>query len=264
MLKRGDEFKMPTGLTTNTASDDGPSQGATIPRLVTGRMGARGTYLLAAALATLITVGCGTASSTKVPSAATSAAAYQSNTEDATRVEYFEPTTRHGALKAGFGISKQVGRGRCEPSSVVGGDAYRCTSADGLYDPCWPAGEAPGASSVYCIGNPWSREVTRIRLLERLQANARGRSAIWAMELASGKQCVALQGTVNRVNGTPITFSCGESGRLELLGEPYMAKASWRIREVYLHSHGYTYSHTYGPIERIAVAWYGLAAGTVR
>jgi hypothetical protein len=66
---------------------------------------------------------------------------------------------------------------------------------------------------------------------------------------------------VSSVSGVPIRFAC-HGARLVLLGEPDKAQALWTIREVYVHGRRFNYHFTYGPLGRIAVAWYGVGAAT--
>lgn len=147
---------------------------------------------------------------------------------------------------------------------VVGGE-YRC-SANGIYDPCWAAGRAGSARAVFCLLVPWEKTVTAITLNERLEVARPDASElsprIWALGLASGKRCIVRQGAGGEFHGVPVGFSC-TTGNLEVLGEPNKAHPLWTVQGVYFHAvkgPPYRTYYTYGPVEHVAVAWYGLGA----
>jgi hypothetical protein len=220
--------------------------------------------ILIVACATIGVSGCGHG---EVSNPGSVAAANGHEIGGRTQVVGVRPTNERGMLKHGYIItaheSVEEDPWTCQGSSVVAG-AYRCPAEHGIFDPCWPLGGITSAHDVFCLRAPWQHTVTEVSFRGHLELPTPYPCEplfIWGVRLSNGGRCVALQGAVGMFHGTPIGFGCGGS-ELELLGVPNMAHALWTIREVYLHqtTQAPYYYHTYGPIGRIAVAWYGLSA----
>jgi hypothetical protein len=182
-----------------------------------------------------------------------------------TRIVNIRPTTTKGLLKPGYIVTRHQRRGTCQQDSMVVGGEYRC-SANGIYDPCWAAGQPASAHVVFCLLAPWEKTVTRITLDGRLETYRLGTSElsprIWALGLASGKRCIVRQGAGGEFHGVPVRFSC-ITGSLEVLGEPNKSDPLWTVQGVYFHAikgPPYRTYYTYGPVEHVAVVWYGLGA----
>jgi hypothetical protein len=170
------------------------------------------------------------------------------------------PTNDRGELSPGYVVTRRVGGATCVGGSlIVSGNVFTCDVARGFYDPCWPAGDAQSPASVYCIAAPWTRQVTQLALTEPLPELRRAippRPLLWGVQLASGLRCTIRRGTPERFHGLPVRFTCGRFARL--LGEPEKTKSALRIREIELHKNVSESYFTYGPIETISVAWYGV------
>lgn len=86
-------------------------------------------------------------------------------------------------------------RGSCWVTSIAVDrrDAYRCMSANEIFDPCF----ARGASTVYCPQDLIADRGTAIRLTKSLPSpNKSARDQAWAMQLKSGDFCTIGTGTI--------------------------------------------------------------------
>jgi hypothetical protein len=152
------------------------------------------------------------------------------------------PTTKYllapfvgGRLSSGLHVSR-TRRGFCWVGSLADSgrsDAWRCLSGNLIHDPCFSDKSKPGPSFVVCPSTPWSRAVVKIVLTRKLplgQANPAGsplRRAPWAIEVASGKKCLALTGATGQIAGRGVSYGCVGGGYL--LGTPRRAKPTWTI-----------------------------------
>jgi hypothetical protein len=129
----------------------------------------------------------------------------------------------------------QARRGFCWTGSLADSgrtDAWRCFIGNFIHDPCFSDPSKPAPRFVVCASTPWSRRVVKIvltRKLPRGQRNPAGsplRRAPWAVELASGKRCLALTGATGTIAGRGVSYGCLGGGYL--LGTPRRAK-TWTI-----------------------------------
>jgi hypothetical protein len=130
----------------------------------------------------------------------------------------------------------QTRRGFCWAGSLADSgrtDAWRCFIGNVIYDPCFSDPSKRAQRFVVCASTPWSRRVTKLVLTRRLplgQRNPAGsplRRAPWAIQLASGKRCLALTGATGTIAGRGVAYGCLGGGYL--LGEPRRAKPTWTI-----------------------------------
>ena len=88
--------------------------------------------------------------------------------------------------------------------------AYRCIAGDQIYDPCFAATGQGAVHSVACVSDPWSRAhvITLTGALPKITP-APDLRPFWALELANGARCVAVTGTVARVDDIDLGYVCG-------------------------------------------------------
>lgn len=185
-----------------------------------------------------------------------------------THVVYVRPTTKRGSLKPEYAVSRRVTGGDCgEHAELASGTVYECAARRGGYGMCWPLGGASQTRLVFCMRMPWQHSGVEIELQKSLghpPASTVEQPIIWGLELTSGQRCYHTQGATSAVGGVPIRFACG-GPRAEgpvLPGQPRTAQAVWTIPEVYFRGRRFRYHATYGPVGRIAVAWYPEGASS--
>jgi hypothetical protein len=156
----------------------------------------------------------------------------------------------------------------CGAGSDSVGNAYRCISGHGIYDPCWTDGADPSTPAVICQIRPWEKRAFRFTLAQRglepfygppLQI---GTYEPWGVELTTGERCLALQGAHGALPGSHriIDYACWNKGgkpddRLLLRGVD-RSHPRWRIDSA-------TYSrkrqrYRLGPKLGIVTAWYAM------
>jgi len=122
----------------------------------------------------------------------------------------YSPWSSGGALKPSVRVAKTV-TGSCWTGSIAvdAGNAYRCTSASYIYDPCF-ASPARHAGTVVCAINPWS-DVVLMNLssaLPHLVKHQRNPLLVWAERLGNGERCVIDTGTGVSVAGATLNYYC--------------------------------------------------------
>jgi hypothetical protein len=128
-------------------------------------------------------------------------------------------------------------------------DAYRCTIANELYDPCF----STSASQVLCpTQGPWSNTGVLIDTPGGLPSTAgikdTGTSGQpWAIELADGTKCLPISGASNVIANQRLNFDC--TGGVGLYGNVQRSSPTWEIYVGEPHSA----LLKRGPI---AIAWY--------
>lgn len=110
--------------------------------------------------------------------------------------------------------------------------AWRCTSGNRIYDPCFSL--ETGAPVVVCGATPfndgWGFELRLTRPLPPDDPPPRGPHP-WIVELADGTRCSAFQGTMPVVEGEAAAYGCGEGWYL--LGQPQPGRV-WTARRARL------------------------------
>lgn len=119
-----------------------------------------------------------------------------------TIVKIWTPLTLSGKPAPGLKISKVVS-GSCWEGSLSINDpnAWRCTSQNTIYDPCW-VNET--GTIAYYAPYPWSHTAIKIQLTKPLPyslSNTGKPMTGWALQLANGQNCVVSTG-----GGLPIYF----------------------------------------------------------
>lgn len=141
-------------------------------------------------------------------------------------------------LNPNLQIVDQVG-GTCFAGSLADpgrGDAYRCSSGNRIYDPCFLA--AADLSAVACVQTPWTNETTLLSLADALPSRNENRPPLlealpWGLELANGAFCgVASTGAGGAIAGERINYACtfaDGSGAGQVVGEIDRSQANWRV-----------------------------------
>ena len=173
-----------------------------------------------------------------------------------TSVYVYSPFTNAGALKASIKVDEKLS-GSCFASSLASrrADAWRCTVANDIYDPCFsdPAG---GAAFVVCpeFGSP-PRQVDRIDLTAELPApdntarsgTTRGLPfALLARPYAG--YCDLVTGTAGTVRGRRVRYDCGLGG--SLVGKLNRRPARWTSKLITEGDNPTLYT------VRVRIAWY--------
>jgi hypothetical protein len=124
----------------------------------------------------------------------------------------------------------QVVSGYCTGSSAATKrvDAWRCVDGASVQDPCFSSEFANG---VVCPA-PWNNSAIEITLTQPLpkatnQSSPSLRAEPWAIQLASGADCIYSSTTTTRVQGKRLNYVC--SAKLDLWGFPNRKKRSWTI-----------------------------------
>jgi len=127
----------------------------------------------------------------------------------APQVRTFSPYAATGTLEVPVADQHP---GSCWTGSIavpVAG-AYRCIAGNQIYDPCFAPVSVSAVDSVACVADPWSAAhvVTLTSALPKITP-APDRRPFWALELVNGARCVAVTGTVARVDGVDLGYVCG-------------------------------------------------------
>lgn len=160
----------------------------------------------------------GATSTTNVPLTTTSPRVTTSG-PSTTTVMAFAPWTEGGGLAPGINVSGHLSNGSCwEASSadVADQDAWRCSSNNNIYDPCFAPGGESNVTVVACAASPWS-DVNILNLTQPLSYSASGMptggsSTPWFLELANGDRCGVTTGTVGEAGGVTLNYGCGSGG----------------------------------------------------
>jgi hypothetical protein len=173
-----------------------------------------------------------------------------------TTVAIFRPFTNAGALKASIKVEERLA-GSCFASSLASRrtDAWRCTVANDIYDPCFsdPTG---AAGFVVCpeFGDP-PRRVARIDLDKALPTptntaepgTRRGLPFVLLARPYAG-YCDLLTGTTGSVQGRRVYYDCGLGG--SLVGKLNRRPARWTAKLITEGDNPTLYT------VRVRIAWY--------
>jgi hypothetical protein len=201
----------------------------------------------------------GKAASGGLPVTRASGTRYAGAQAEGTKVIYLAPVDANGRPAGGETITDGGVAQGCEAGSDSVSQAYRCSTASDIYDPCWLDNADPAQASVLCQEAPWDTRIVRLKVLQGgLQpfegtATSVDLSRPWGVRLTDGEQCVAVQGTHDSYNGKVVDYACGNSGRHVLLRTLDRSSPQWTYESAYFNG---TSSYTQGPLEHVATAWY--------
>jgi hypothetical protein len=178
------------------------------------------------------------------------AAALATSEVTKTKVVVYSPFTINGTLSNGVNVIRTVS-GSCWEASIssVRPDAWRCTSGNEIFDPCYSG----TAKSVACPRS-WSGDrVVRLVLTKRLPVNANpplntNKSDPLRIALANGVRCGFSGGATGTVAGHRLNYYC--TNRAWLVGSPNRRSQLWTI--LYLSSLKSSTSRSVA----ITTAWY--------
>lgn len=148
-----------------------------------------------------------------------------------TQVQLVLPFRAPGSL--GLRISARV-QGRCVAGSVADSgrpDAWRCTSGNRIYDPCFEGFEQ-STPVVACLESPRASAavvLTPTGGVPRQVAN-KGyplASPPWSLSLGNGASCGLLTGVTFGLAGMRINYGCTNGGYL--IGEVDRSQPQWRV-----------------------------------
>jgi hypothetical protein len=170
------------------------------------------------------------------------------------------PFAADGHLRSGLRVVRETA-GFCGPGSdVLTNDVYRCSSANLIFDPCWRDYRAV-APAVVCLGEPWGRTVTRLRLAVT-PAPSPGHTNLkaepWGITLGSNERCLAFQGAHDTVtgkeDGAVVDYYCSRT--LALVRGIDRSHPTWTIRAAHIT---HQLARPYVLIGRVAIrtAWFG-------
>jgi hypothetical protein len=173
-----------------------------------------------------------------------------------TTIVAYQPFTVAGSLKASIRVDDTLS-GSCFTGSIASPrkDAWRCTVANDLYDPCF-SDLSGTATFVACpeFGSA-PRTVDRIDLTEPLPANGNAaepgtRKGLPWLVLARpyAGYCTRLTGTPNTFEGKMEYYDCGRGG--SLVGRPNRSTARWTAKLLTEGDNPTLYT------VRVAIAWY--------
>jgi pimeloyl-ACP methyl ester carboxylesterase len=167
------------------------------------------------------------------------------------------PVSPTGQPERGDTITDR-GTAQCAAGSDSVGQAYRCFSRNGIYDPCWLDNADPLQATVLCQDRPWSAHTLRFRIpaggLEAFPGPAQpiDPNYPWGVQLSDGERCIAVQGTHDSFGGKVVDYACGTTYGHVLLRPLDRSSPSWTYQSAYFRGTRYTP----GPVEHVSIAWY--------
>jgi hypothetical protein len=129
-------------------------------------------------------------------------------------------------------VPTQERSGSCWSSSSVLNrvDAWRCTSGDYIYDPCF---SIPGNNqALICDASPYDDRIGfKLILTESLPAITTIPNPIsaWVIELADGTKCSYLGGATKDFEGRRVNYSCSDGWYI--LGDAQQARV-WKAQKI--------------------------------
>lgn len=191
-----------------------------------------------------------------------------SSPEPPTQVVQVAPVDSGYQPIAGLDIQNRGVAEECGAGSDSVGNAYRCFSGHGVYDPCWTDDANPATPAVLCQLRPWEKRVYRFTLAQGgLQPFYEpplpiGTYEPWGVELTTGERCIAAQGAHDGFDGGHriVDYGCANKagkndGRVLLRGID-RSHPRWRITSATYNVKRNRYR--LGPKLRIATAWYAM------
>lgn len=144
----------------------------------------------------------------------------------------------------------KTGRGNCFTTSNVTtrSDAYRCTSGNNIYDPCFFVNQ----TQVLCPSDgPWAATGLLLNVHSLPSTGSVSDQGThgqpWAIQLADGTRCLAVSGATNEIAGQRLGYFC--KGGIGLYGNVQRSAPGWTIFVGSPHS-------TTLAMKPIGVAWF--------
>jgi hypothetical protein len=165
-----------------------------------------------------------------------------------TATQLFSPANAGGGLAVS--VTKRAS-GACFTGSIVAmrSDAWRCTVGNVIFDPCISVNQ----DQVLCPSSgPWTNSGVLVSLPGGLPAaladqNQGTGGQPWAVQLASGAQCLAISGATTVISGQRLAYNC--TNGLGLYGNVQRSGPAWMIFTGGAHS-------AQIKLQPIATAWF--------
>lgn len=154
-----------------------------------------------------------------------------------TRIVTYEPLDQDGTLRDGLTVDRVEDGGTCDRASRVVSGTFACLESRAIErEPCWLDTRRSPSLAVLCVTHPWARAAIAFDV-SSVPQHLRRRSLPWALELMSGRRCVAQQLFMPWPARRDFTYLCARSfgGRSTssihaLFGRPRTTAAIWTIR----------------------------------
>jgi hypothetical protein len=136
-------------------------------------------------------------------------------------------------LSIGMAVTEKAS-GSCFAGSVASPsrpDAWRCSSGNGILNPCYQRILGDERQLARPVGGPWPANAVLLTLTQLLPSEprkevSRDNTLPWALELANGQRCTMFTGATAPVAGTRINYGC--PGGSQVVGEIDRSQPVWR------------------------------------
>jgi hypothetical protein len=137
-------------------------------------------------------------------------------------------------LSIGMAVTEKLSGSCFAPSiaSTTRPDAWRCSSGNGILDPCYQRILGDEKQLACPVGGPWPANVVLLTLAESLPSEPRKEASRdttlpWALELANGQRCTMFTGATAPVAGMRINYGC--PGGFQVVGDIDRSQPAWRV-----------------------------------
>jgi hypothetical protein len=160
-------------------------------------------------------------------------AADPSTAPSRTQIKLLTPFGPAG-LSIGMAVTERV-NGMCFAASAASSsrpDAWRCSSGNGILDPCYQRILGDEKQLACPVGGPWPANVVLLTLPQSLPTEPRKETnradtMPWAIELANGQRCSLFTGAMPPVAGMRINYGC--PGGFQVVGDIDRSQPVWRV-----------------------------------
>ena len=150
-----------------------------------------------------------------------------------TQIKLMTPFGANG-LSIGLAVTEKL-NGTCFAPSIASSsrpDAWRCSSGNGILDPCYQRILGDEKQLACPVGGPWPANVVLLTLTQPLPSEprkevSRDSTLPWAIELANGQRCTLFTGATAPVAGMRINYGC--PGGFQVVGDIDRSHAMWRV-----------------------------------
>ncbi len=147
-----------------------------------------------------------------------------------TELNLYRPTTdvtEHLPIEI---VAKKSGECFQQSQLIKREDAWRCVAEGNVYDPCFANPAGPSLDAI-CAEMPWSNKGIQISVATPLENKRHesldmSRTFPWAMELANGEKCQAID-TTAQYDGLPVRYQCDRNS--ELIGHVQRCESQWKM-----------------------------------
>jgi hypothetical protein len=172
-----------------------------------------------------------TTSTSTMPASTTSLPTSTTSVPTSTTVRTFSPWTAAGTLGPDFQLLGHLSGGSCFAASIADGsseNAWRCTTDQGMYDPCLAPPGKTNVTELACAVTPYLQGgVYLLALTQPLPISSNGftPTGTWplVLVLSNGDQCEVIQGTATQDD---FNYGC-KSGNAS---NPSTTSEPWTVR----------------------------------